>query len=135
MQTKAPKKLSSKQIGKICNRAIKGFKGNTANLNSAMGMLHLGNRIGWRPLWIMFDKKTIRRNEKILGISFKEVLLEEGDMAYKSVAWTVYKQLKISNFWRVVSGDIKNIKTPNFEEEAKKVTKSPFKGDINSLNN
>lgn len=116
MADKKIKKLTNKQIGKICNRAFDNFNGLAGNLNSAMGMLHVGNRVGWRTLLIMFDKKTIKRNENILGVKFKEILPEEGDCADKSVAWSTYKKLKLTNFWKVVSGDIKGVKTPKLEQ-------------------
>lgn len=116
MADKKIKKLTNKEIGKICDRAFDNFKGLAGNLNSAMGMLHLGKRVGWRTLWIMFDKKTIRRNEEILGVSFKEILPKEGDRTDKSVAWSTYKKLKLTNFWKVVSGDIKGVKTPKLEQ-------------------
>ena len=111
MPTKKP--LSDKEICRIANDAIESFKGVTGTLNSAIGMLHLGNRTGWRPLFMMFDKRTISRHEKILDIKFKEILPEEGDRAEKSVAWSLYKKMKVTNFWKAVSGEIKGFKKSN----------------------
>jgi hypothetical protein len=111
------KKISDKELLRITNYAIENFTGVTGNLNSAIGMLFLGNRVGWKPLFIMFDKKTIRKNEEILFVKFRDILPEEGDRANKSVAWETYQKVKATNFWKVVSGDIKGIKTPKLESD------------------
>lgn len=111
------KKLSDKALYRIANDAIESFDGLTGQLNTAIGMLHVGNRVGWKPLFIMFDKKTIRRSEDILDVKFKELLQPEGDMAHMSVAWKTFKKLKETNFWKVVSGDIKGIKSPKMENK------------------
>jgi hypothetical protein len=79
-------------------------------------MLHLANRTGWKPLYMMFDKRSIKRAEQILSknrkdeFKFKDVLPAEGDRAMKSVAWSLYKKMKITNFWKAVSGEIKEYK-------------------------
>jgi len=117
MPTKKP--ISDKEICKIANHAIENFRGSTGTLNSAIGMIHLANRTGWKPLYMMFDKRTIRRAEKILSnkskeeFRFKELFPEEGDRAMKSVAYSIYKKTKLTNFWKAVSGEIKEFKKSN----------------------
>ena len=86
------------------DKTIKEYKGDIAQLESAIGVLIVGQRMGWKPLLLIHNKRTIRNYEKILGLSFRDEMLEVGDLAHKSYAWTAVQ--KLENFWKAVSGDI-----------------------------
>lgn len=90
----------------IERKAIAGFTGQFDELETALGMLHLGFHIGWRPLVLIHDKKTIKKYEQILGIEIREYFPPEGPSADRSIGYTIAK--KFSNFWKVVSGEIKS---------------------------
>ena len=101
--------LSDEQIlemHEITRKATARFKGNISELETAIGMLHFGHHVGWRPIVMMHSKKTIRKYEEILDINIREYFPEEGPSAERSLGYKWAK--KIGEFWKIVSGDIKN---------------------------
>jgi len=94
----------------MIDRAIKAFRGQVPTLEGAIGAYLVGKKIGWRPLVLIHEKQTLRKYEKILGVSFREELPEVGEMADKSVAWKAARN--VSNFWKAVKGEISGIRTP-----------------------
>ena len=104
----------SKELMDIISNAIVNFRGNLNHLHVAIGILLVGRELGWRPILLTHDKKTIRRCEKILGVQFREVLPEVGKNADKSVAWNCVQ--KVSSYWKAVRGEITGIRSPNIEE-------------------
>ena len=89
----------------IEREAIADFYGNMAELGKAVGLLHLGDHLGWRVLVLIHNKGTIRKYEAILGITVREFFPEEGSASYRSVGLSAAK--KVKNFWKVVSGETK----------------------------
>ena len=94
----------------IFDRAIKDFRGQLPTLEAAIGAYIVGQKIGWKPLLLVHDKKTLGKYEKILGVSFRDELPEVGELANKSIAWKAAQ--KISNYWKAVKGEIPGIRTP-----------------------
>jgi hypothetical protein len=94
------------QLHDIERKAFANFSGQFDELEAALGMLHLGDHIGWKPLVLIHNKRTIRKYEEILGITIREFFPEEGPSAHRSLGYTIAK--KIGNFWKAVSGEIKN---------------------------
>lgn len=88
----------------ITETAVKKFKGQMPELEAAIGMLFVGQQVGWKVLYLSHSKVTIRKYEKILGIKVRDVCPEVGPLANKSVAWAIGK--KVSNFWKEVSGNL-----------------------------
>lgn len=93
------------QLEEIEARAVKGFRGSYDDLESALGMLRLGHHFGWRVLYLVHSKATIRKYEGILGIKVREVFPEEGPSSSRSVGFELAQ--KVGNFWKVVSGAVK----------------------------
>jgi hypothetical protein len=101
-------KLSNDQRNQLVDiegNAIAGFTGQLDELESALGMLLMGHHFGWKVLYLIHSKKTIRKYEDILGIKIREIFLETGPSSYRSVGLTL--AMKASNFWKVVSGEEK----------------------------
>ena len=101
-------KLDAKQLQQlkeIQENAIAAFVGQLDELESALGMLAMGHHFGWKVLYIIHSKKTIRKYEDILGIKIREVFPEKGPSSYRSYGLTLAE--KIGNFWKVAGGDIK----------------------------
>lgn len=92
-------------IQEITFRAIAVYKGHAQVLESAIGALNLGYHVGWRVLYVLHDKKTIRKYEDILGIKFREYFEETGPGSERSLGYKAI--LAIKKFWNVVNGDIK----------------------------
>lgn len=74
-------------------------------LESALGMYVLGFHVGWRVLYIIHSKKTIRKYEDLLGIKVAETFPEYGPDADRTNAYTIIQG--VSNFWKAVSGEEK----------------------------
>jgi hypothetical protein len=74
-------------------------------LESALGMYMIGFHFGWKVLYVVHSKKTIRKYEEILGITVREVFEEYGPDADRTNAYKISQA--VSSFWKLVSGDEK----------------------------
>lgn len=93
------------RMAKLFDQAARNFRGTIDELESAIGMYALGRHFGWKVLYIVHSKKTIKKYEELLGISIREEFPEEGPEAARSMGYSVAKSF--SNFWKVVSGEEK----------------------------
>lgn len=96
----------AEQLRDIESKAIAKFNGGFDDLEAALGVLRLGDHIGWKPLILIHNKRTIRKFEEILEINMREFFPEEGPCASRSLGYTISK--KIGNFWKAVSGEVKD---------------------------
>lgn len=96
------------QLDQIEKRALMHFSGQLDELESALGMLRMGHHFGWKVLYLIHSKKTIRKYEDILDIKIRDIFPDEGFSAKRSVGLEIAK--KFSNFWKVVSGEIEMTK-------------------------
>lgn len=94
-----------KQLQLISENSIAGFVGQLNELESALGMLLMGHHFGWKVLYLIHSKKTIRKYEEILGIQIREIFPPTGPSSYRSTGLAL--AMKASNFWKVVSGEDK----------------------------
>ena len=74
-------------------------------LESALGMYVLAHYFGWKVLYLIHSKRTIRKYESLLGIKLSETFEPFGPDADRTNAYKL-SQL-VSNFWKAVSGDEK----------------------------
>lgn len=95
----------SQVLEKVEREAIANFKGQLPDLEAALGVLRIGGHLGWRPLVLIHNKRTIRKYEEILNINIREFFPEEGPSWDRSYGYVIAK--KIGNFWKAVSGEIK----------------------------
>lgn len=93
------------ELLRIEREAIANFHGIFDDLELALGVLRTGDYLGWRPLVLIHNKRTIRKIEDILGIDIREFFPPEGECAERSIGYKIAKQL--TNFWKAVSGDTK----------------------------
>lgn len=93
------------QLLDIQETAIAAFEGQLDELESALGMLTMGHHFGWKVLYLIHSKKTIRKYEDILGIKIRDIFPEKGPSSYRSYGLNLAE--KIGNFWKVAGGDIK----------------------------
>jgi hypothetical protein len=93
------------ELIRIEREAIANYSGVFDDLEAALGVLRVGDYIGWKLLLIIHNKRTIRKYEEILNIKIREFFPEEGSQTSRSIAYKIAKA--IGNFWKVVSGDIK----------------------------
>jgi len=92
------------------NTSIVNFKGDLRDLEKAIGTFAVGRELGWKPLMLIHDKRTLKKYEKILSLDMKEDLPEVGEHAEKSYAWKAV--LKLGGFWNAVKGLKKGIRSP-----------------------
>lgn len=92
------------ELAHVVNGALNRFSGIADELEKALGMLMLGDYLGWKVLVLIHNKRTVRKYEEILGISIREFFPEEGPIALRSLGYSVAKDL--GNFWKAVSGDV-----------------------------
>ena len=104
------KPLSDKEFVKIVDDAIIGFKGDAHILSSSIGMLALCRKFGWKPIYLIYNKSTVKKYEKVLGVDIRELFTEEGEIAHRSIAFKLMK--KAGNFWKSVKGEITGIRSP-----------------------
>ena len=95
----------AKRMSDIIDEAVRNYRGMVDELEGAIGMYMLGRHVGWRPLVIFHNKRTIRKYEQILGIDIRTEFPEEGPDADRSMGYKLAKTF--SNFWKVVSGEEK----------------------------
>lgn len=93
------------QLDEIEREAFLNFAGQIDELERAIGMLRIGHHVGWRVLVITHSKRTIRKYEEVLGITFREFFPAEGPSTYRSFGYTI--AVKLENFWKAVSGETK----------------------------
>lgn len=96
----------NEQLNDIQRKAIARYTGTLDELEAAIGMLHLGDHMGWKPLVLIHNKRTIRKYEEILGVEIREFFPPEGPSSWRSLGYTIAK--KIGNFWKAVSGEVKD---------------------------
>lgn len=101
-------KLSTEQkeqLQAITENVVANFKGDLLQLESALGMLQMGHHFGWKVLYIVHSKRTIRNYENILGIKIRDIFPEAGPSSYRSAGYLAVD--KLTNFWKAVSGELK----------------------------
>ena len=93
------------ELERIEKFAFANFSGQLDQLESALGMLRLGHHVGWKVLVLIHSKNTLRKYESILGIKVREYFDPEGPSSDRCLGYRI--AIKLGNFWKVVSGDIK----------------------------
>ena len=91
-----------KRLEDIEAAAIVNFEGQLDELESALGMLRMGHYWGWKVLYIVHSKRTIRKYETILGIRIRDEFVEVGPSAYRSNGYRIVESL--TNFWKAIGG-------------------------------
>lgn len=97
--------VQTAELERIEREALANFQGQLTDLEAALGVLRIGGHIGWKPLVLIHNKRTLRKYEEILNINFKEFFPEEGPSWDRSYGYVIAK--KLGNFWKAVSGEIK----------------------------
>jgi hypothetical protein len=86
----------------VIKAAFKDYSGDLRVFAAAVGALHMGFMLGWRPLMIVHNPKTFRKYEQILKINFREVMPETTDLSDRNYG---YRAVQIANnYWDVVRG-------------------------------
>lgn len=95
----------AKRIIDLLDKAIVRFDGVYQDLEPALGAYLFARHVGWKPLVLVHNKRTLRKFEEVLGIEFRKEFPEVGVDAERSNAYRI--AMKLSNFWKAVSGEEK----------------------------
>ena len=96
--------LRDDELVKIVDDAVERYQGDSELLRNAIGALMMGRLVGWKPLLLIQNKRTIDRYSSLLGVDLREVLPEVGRRADKSMAWRVVQAG--NKFWDVVKARV-----------------------------
>src|SRR5450759_5384180 len=105
-----------KRLDEIEAEAIAGFQGDLDQLESALGMLRLGHHVGWKVLYLIHSKRTVRKYEEILTgdskepVRIRDLFKATGPSSYRSMALRLAEAA--SNFWKVLSGEAEDVTIP-----------------------
>ena len=109
-----------RKLGPQLDKAIKEFRGNMNHLETAIGLIFVTHKLGWKPMLLIHDARTLARCEEILqkgipGFSYRDAKLfpEAGPWAKKSLAWTLVQ--KGLNYWRAVRGQEAGVRQPTVQ--------------------
>lgn len=91
--------MTNEQLDSHVNNLMITFHGDLSDLYSAVGALNLGKVYGWRVLKIIINPITYRKYEKILCLSFKDVLSETTDYSYRSYGYKM--AMEIGKYWDI----------------------------------
>lgn len=79
---------------------------NIDELEKALGMYMIGFHFGWKVLYVLHSKTTIRKYESILGITIRETFDEFGPDADRTNAYHLIQS--VNSFWTWLRGDEKS---------------------------
>ena len=94
------------QLHEIEAKAIASFTGTFDELEAAIGLLRIGDHLGWRPLVLIHNKRTLKKYEEVLDIDLRTFFPEVGPSAERSMGYVIAK--KLGNFWKAVNGEVKD---------------------------
>ena len=90
------------ELNRVEREAFANFSGSFDDLEAALGMLRLGDHVGWRVLVLIHNKRTIRKYEQILNIQVRDFFERETPSSKRSMGYKI--ALQLGNFWKAVSG-------------------------------
>jgi len=86
------------------DKILETYQGDILLMERAIGAYFVGRRLGWKILFILHDRKTVKKYEEILEISFRNEFEEFEDQAKRTYA---YKALRaVTNFWKAIKGEV-----------------------------
>jgi hypothetical protein len=85
----------------LLDRVIRQPTENIGEMEKALGMYLVGFHFGWKVLYALHSKSTIRKYEAILGISVRDTFDEFGPDADRTNAFQLIQS--VSSFWAWVS--------------------------------
>ena len=87
------------RLGKLVDKAIKGYRGQIDKLESAIGMLFAGRKFGWKVIYPSHDCKTVRKYKSYLGIDVRkiqEVAIVQSVKVASQSSWITSRYFQIS---------------------------------------
>jgi hypothetical protein len=100
---------------KVILKACANYQGRIQELQTAIGVYFMLGIYGWRPVYMMIDRKSMIKYQRILGfepdqVDWRTLFPETTQVSDWSEAWRASKGHP--NFWKVVKGEVKGIRSP-----------------------
>lgn len=105
--------LSDRELLDRIEEVTKNFKGQCDELAEAIGMMVLGNLVGWRVVRLVCSRRCWKMATELFGDP-KELLPERGRYAYKSLGLAILD--KVGGYWDIIRGSRASL--PNHERKA-----------------
>ena len=80
------------------------YRGHCATLAGALGALAFGQLYGWKAVWLVHSRGTIKSYEEALGISFRDHMPDRTELSTRIVGIRWADEL--GKFWAVVKGEV-----------------------------
>jgi hypothetical protein len=80
------------------------YRGHCGTLAGALGALTFGQLYGWKAVWLVHSRSTIKEYEAALGISFRDHMPERTELSSRitGIRWAD----ELGKFWAVVKGEV-----------------------------
>ena len=95
--------LSDRELLDMIEQVTKDFKGRGDELSESIGMMVLGNLVGWRVVRLVCSRQCWERSTLIFGDP-KKLLPERGRYAHKSLGLAILD--KVGGYWKIISGAV-----------------------------
>ena len=106
-----------RDLKRTIDKATASFRGDVTQLEAAIGLAFLSEHMGWKPMMLVHDARTIKKYEEIMKrgdpeFSYRNANLapEVGPKARKLVAWDLVQRGR--DFWRSVRGQEAGVRQP-----------------------
>lgn len=106
-----------RDLKKTIDKATAAFKGDITQLEAAIGLAFICEHMGWKPMMLVHDARTIKKYEDFMRLGNKDfsyrddkLAPEIGPKARKLVAWDLVQ--KGRDFWRSVRGQEAGVRQP-----------------------
>lgn len=97
-------KMTTEQLVVHIDNVASTYKGDSHVLFGAIGALFVGRLYGWRVIRVFLSTTTYAKYQRVLGLSFREVLPPETELSDRALAYRIVKKLK--TFWGIVRGEL-----------------------------
>ena len=97
-------KMTNEQVIAHIDNVASTYKGDSHVLFGAVGALVVGRPYGWRVIRVFLSTTTYAKYQRVLGLSFKDVLPPETELSDRALAYRIVKKLKA--FWGIVRGEL-----------------------------
>ena len=80
------------------------YVGHCTTLSGALGALAFGQLYGWKAVWLVHSRSTIRGYEEALGINFRDHMPDRTELSARitGIRWAD----QLGKFWAVVKGEV-----------------------------
>ena len=102
---------------RLIEKAIENFRGNSKELEAAIGFYFIGIHMGWKFLHLSHSRPTVNKYEKILDVRIREEFDEETEFTQRSVGWKIWLSVKstVKDFWAAARGQVEGARSPDIE--------------------